>query len=127
MLILAAPAATVLGAGLAFVGMWVGGRQRERADRRTEWRERFVIALGELADGSDPRRRTAGRAILRSLMESDLSSEEDRQLAAAVLSDELDDEVEQLPHRGPIDRDSLDDEVPSCDNDGTDSSEGGVA
>lgn len=86
-----APATTAIGAVLAYFGARAGTRQRARADLRSEWRERFAIALGELAEGADPKRRDAGRTILRSLATSAFANDEDRALADAVLADSAPD------------------------------------
>lgn len=80
---------SVLGAGLAFFGARAGARQQERAGRRTEWRQRFEIALDQLSESADRRRRAIGHAILRSLAKSDFATDEDRALAKAVLARDL--------------------------------------
>lgn len=88
--IVAVPAATVLGAGLAVFGGWLAARQREHAARREEWGRRFEVALQELSNRSSPERIFVGRAILKALARSDLASNEDRRLAVEILSRDAD-------------------------------------
>ena len=82
-----APAASFLGAGLAYVGAWIGTRQREGQGRREEWGRRFTSAL-EAIKSDDPRARFLGRTVLAELARSELASAEERQLADHLLDEE---------------------------------------
>ncbi len=82
-----APAASFLGAGLSYLGAWVGTRQREGQGRREEWGRRFTSAL-EAIKGEDPRARFLGRTLLADLASSELASPEERQLADHLLNEE---------------------------------------
>lgn len=81
-----APVSTAFGAVLALVGVLIGLRQRERTARRAEWRQRLAIALDRVADATDAARASMGRYLLSSLATSDLATDEERHLAATMLS-----------------------------------------
>ncbi|CAN7493879.1 hypothetical protein [Knoellia sp. LjRoot47] len=96
-----------LAAGLAFVGAAIGSAgsfwaarrdtesearaaaddlsQRERASAREEWGRRFTAALADLNSDESFRRRHFGRIVLGAMVDSDLTSPEDRQLLEDVL------------------------------------------
>ncbi|KRE41907.1 hypothetical protein ASG74_05325 [Knoellia sp. Soil729] len=59
--------------------------QRERASAREEWGRRFTAALADLNSDDSFRRRQFGRIVLAALVDSDLTSPEDRQLLEDVL------------------------------------------
>lgn len=75
----------VLGSGLTLGGVWLTARQRERADRRAAWLRQLQMALGELAEGTNPERRFAGLAILDSLTADKHAPSGYRALAARLL------------------------------------------
>lgn len=72
-----APVASFLGAGLAYVGAWLGTRQRESQGRREEWGRRFTAAL-QAINSDDLRSRMLGRTLLAELAKSELASAEER-------------------------------------------------
>lgn len=82
-----APTATFLGAGLSYVGAWLGTKERSRAGRREEWGRRFTSALDAIKS-EDPRARFLGRTVLAELAGSELATPEERQLADHLLDDE---------------------------------------
>ncbi len=82
-----APVASFLGAGLAYVGAWLGTRQREGQGRREEWGRRFTSALDAIKS-ADLRSRMIGRTLLVQLAKSELASVEERALAETLLTEE---------------------------------------
>ena len=82
-----APVATFLGAGLAYIGAWLGTRQREGQGRREEWGRRFTSAL-EAIKSEDLRSRMLGRTLLAELAKSELASAEECALAEILLTGE---------------------------------------
>jgi hypothetical protein len=82
-----APLASFIGAGLAYVGAWVGTRQREGQGRREEWGRRFTSALDAIKS-DHLRSRMLGRTLLVELAKSELASEEERALAETLLTEE---------------------------------------
>ncbi|MFW5474472.1 hypothetical protein ACOCJ5_14280 [Knoellia sp. CPCC 206450] len=59
--------------------------QRERASAREEWGRRFTAALADLNSDDSFRRRHFGRIVLGAMVDSDLTSAEDRRLLEEVL------------------------------------------
>lgn len=59
--------------------------QRERASSREEWGRRFTTALADLNSDDSFRRRHFGRIVLGAMVNSDLTSPEDRRLLEEVL------------------------------------------
>lgn len=59
--------------------------QRERASAREEWGRRFTAALADLNSDESFRRRHFGRIVLGAMVDSDLTSAEDRRLLEEVL------------------------------------------
>lgn len=59
--------------------------QRERASAREEWGRRFTTALADLDADDSFRRRHFGRIVLGAMVNSDLTSPEDRRLLEEVL------------------------------------------
>ncbi len=82
-----APVASFLGAGLAYVGAWLGTRQRESQGRREEWGRRFTAAL-QAINSDDLRSRMLGRTLLAELAKSELASAEERSLSHTLLTEE---------------------------------------
>ncbi len=82
-----APVATFLGAGLAYIGAWLGTRQREGQGRREEWGRRFTSAL-EAIKSEDLRSRMLGRTLLAELAKSELAGAEECALAEILLTEE---------------------------------------
>jgi len=82
-----APVATFLGAGLAYIGAWLGTRQREGQGRREEWGRRFTSAL-EAIKSEDLRSRMLGRTLLAELAKSELANAEECALAEILLTEE---------------------------------------
>lgn len=119
----AALGVSVLGAGLAFFGARAGARQQQKANRRAEWRQRFEIALDQLSDAADDRRRTIGHEILRSLATSDLATDEDRALADVVIARDVDGA--RMARGFPGRLDSMDDQPVDSDNEGGEAEAGG--
>lgn len=83
----AAPLASFLGAGLAFLGAWAGTHQRESQSKREEWGRRFTSAL-DTVTSNDERARLFGRYLLGELARSELASREERELADRLLEEE---------------------------------------
>lgn len=89
----AAAAASLIGAGLAYVGARRGTRPEHDAvveSRRDEWGRRFAQAI-ELMTSDSASQRSMGRALFDALLDSDLAGPDDRRLAehlvrAAVLA-----------------------------------------
>lgn len=74
----------------SFVGALVGAGipaavavRGQRQSARSEWRQRFDRAI-DLATGDNPEQRHIGDELVAELMESDLGSEADRDLAKRV-------------------------------------------
>ncbi|KGN31957.1 hypothetical protein N802_19140 [Knoellia sinensis KCTC 19936] len=59
--------------------------QRERASAREEWGRRFTAALADLNSDDSFRRRHFGRIVLGAMVNSDLTSPEDRRLLEDIL------------------------------------------
>lgn len=59
--------------------------QRERASAREEWGRRFTAALADLNSDDSFRRRHFGRIVLGEMVDSDLTSPEDRRLLEDIL------------------------------------------
>lgn len=117
-----APISAVLGAGLALAGVAFGLRQRDRTDRRAEWRQRFELAVDQLAATSDAARREIAREVLGSLALSEFVTEEDRHLSDIVLTrllrGDLPADSEGDPHA------DMDTPTGQRDNDGDDTAGG---
>lgn len=62
-------------------------RQLETAGRREEWGRRFTVAI-ESIQSPHLRSRVLGRTVLAELVSSELATEQERQLARVVLTEE---------------------------------------
>ncbi len=82
-----AAGASLVGAGLAYLGARRGSRPEQLAvtqSERDEWGRRFTTAI-ELMTDTDERRVLIGQALLGALLDSDLAQADDRRIATRLL------------------------------------------